>query len=169
MRSRCARFGHGSFGDGLGKCCANANRADRGNKGRSRSRSPPLLPRRHGCSTGKRQWTSFWRHLYRREGQVEINRGRFACNPATLLSPFEGEESKNHVGNWLDCIESREEPNAPVEVGHLISSVAHLINICRIRGRTINWDSTQEQIIGDESANALLNKERRPEYSIPDV
>lgn len=103
------------------------------------------------------------------KGKLEINRGRFASNPATLLSPFEGEESENHVGNWLDCIESREEPNAPVEVGHLISSVAHLINICRITGRTINWDSTQEQIIGDEAANALLNKERRPEYSIPDV
>ncbi|TWU04760.1 Gfo/Idh/MocA family protein [Stieleria varia] len=103
------------------------------------------------------------------KGKMEINRGRFACNPTTLLAPYQGEESENHVGNWLDCIESREEPNAPVEVGHLISSVAHLINICRITGRTINWDATQEQIIGDESANALLNKERRPEYSLPNV
>ncbi|TWT97382.1 Gfo/Idh/MocA family protein [Neorhodopirellula pilleata] len=103
------------------------------------------------------------------KGKMEINRGRFACNPTTLLAPFEGEESENHVGNWLDCIESREEPNAPVEVGHLITSVAHLINICRITGRTINWDANQEQIIGDDAANALLNKERRPGYSLPNV
>ena len=103
------------------------------------------------------------------KGKLEINRGRFACNPATLLAPFEGEESENHVGNWLDCIESREEPNASVEVGHLISSVAHLINICRITGRTLNWDAAKEQIIGDVAANALLSKERRPEYSLPDV
>lgn len=103
------------------------------------------------------------------KGKLEINRGRFACNPTTLLAPFEGEEPENHVGNWLDCIESREEPNAPVEVGHLISSVAHLINICRITGRTLNWDSAKEQIIGDNAANALLSKERRPEYSLPDV
>ena len=103
------------------------------------------------------------------KGKLEINRGRFACNPTTLLAPFEGEESENHVGNWLDCIESREEPNAPVEVGHLITSVAHLINLCRITGRTLNWDATQEQIIGDEAANALLNKERRPVYALPVV
>ncbi len=103
------------------------------------------------------------------KGKLEINRGRFACNPTTLLAPLEGDESENHVGNWLDCIESREEPNAPVEVGHLISSVAHLVNICRITGRTLNWDSAKEQIIGDNAANALLSKERRPEYSLPDV
>ncbi len=103
------------------------------------------------------------------KGKLEINRGRFACNPTTLLAPFEGKESENHVGNWIDCIESREEPNAPVEVGHLITSVAHLINICRITGRTINWDAAQEQINGDVAANALLTKERRPEFSLPNV
>jgi len=51
----------------------------------------------------------------------------------------------------------------------LISSVALLINICRITGRTLNWDSEKEQFIGDEAADALLNKERRSEYSLPDV
>ena len=53
--------------------------------------------------------------------------------------------------------------------GHLISSVAHLINICRITGRTIKWDAVKEQIIGDEAANAMLTKERRPEFSLPNV
>lgn len=103
------------------------------------------------------------------KGKFEINRGRFACNPTTLLAPFEGKESENHVGNWLDCIESREEPNAPVEVGHLVTSVAHLINICRITGRTIKWDAAKEQIIGDVAANELLTKERRPEFSLRNV
>ena len=103
------------------------------------------------------------------QGKVEINRGRFACNPKDLLAPFTGSQTESHVANWLDCIETREQPNAPVEVGHLISSVAHLINICRITGRTINWDSAKEQIIGDDAANALLIKERRPEFSLPTV
>ncbi|MCS7469595.1 Gfo/Idh/MocA family oxidoreductase [Stieleria sp. ICT_E10.1] len=102
-------------------------------------------------------------------GKVEINRGRFACNPKDLLQPFTGSQTESHVGNWLDCIETREQPNAPVEVGHLITSVAHLINICRTTGRTINWDATKEQIIGDDAANALLTKERRPEFSLPTV
>ena len=101
------------------------------------------------------------------KGKVEINRGRFACNPKTLLAPFEGQESENHVGNWLDCIESRQEPNAPVEVGHLITSIAHLINICRTVGRPIEWDQTKEQIKNDEEANDLLVKVRRPEFALP--
>ncbi|XZE56554.1 Gfo/Idh/MocA family protein [Planctomycetaceae bacterium SH139] len=103
------------------------------------------------------------------QGKLEINRGRFACNPKDLLAPFTGSQTESHVANWLDCIETREQPNAPVEVGHLISSVAHLINICRITGRTINWDADNEQIIGDKAANAILTKERRPEFSLPSV
>jgi predicted dehydrogenase len=103
------------------------------------------------------------------QGKLEINRGRFACNPKDLLAPFTGSQTESHVANWLDCIETREQPNAPVEVGHLISSVAHLINICRITGRTINWDADNEQIIGDKAANAMLTKERRPEFSLPSV
>ena len=102
-------------------------------------------------------------------GKIEINRGRFASNPKDLLAPFNGSKTESHVANWLDCIETREQPNAPVEVGHLIASVAHLINICRITGRTINWDATKEQIIGDDAANALLTKERRPEFTLPTV
>lgn len=101
------------------------------------------------------------------KGKMEINRGRFACNPKMLLAPFEGQESENHVGNWLDCIESRQEPNAPVEVGHLITSVAHLINICRTVGRPIEWDQKQEQITNDKEANNLLVQVRRPEFALP--
>jgi predicted dehydrogenase len=103
------------------------------------------------------------------KGKMEINRVRFACNPTTLLAPFEGEESENHVGNWLDCIESRQEPNAPVEVGHLIASVAHLINICRTVGRPIEWDQAEEQITGDKEAHELLVKTRRPEFRLPTI
>ena len=103
------------------------------------------------------------------QGKIEVNRGRFACNPKNLLAPFTGSQTESHVANWLDCIESREQPNAPVEVGHLITSVAHLIIICRSTGRTINWDAAKEQIIGDAAANALLTKERRPEFSLPSV
>ena len=103
------------------------------------------------------------------KGKIEINRGRFACNPKGLLKEFEGADTENHVANWLDCIQSREEPNAPVEVGHLVTSVSHLINICRITGRAIDWDATAEQIVGDKEANDLLTKTRRPEFALPNI
>ena len=101
------------------------------------------------------------------KGKMEINRGRFACNPTGLLAAYEGPETETHVANWLDCIESRDEPNAPVEVGHLVTSVSHLINVCRTTGRSITWDASNEQIVGDADANDLLLKPRRPEFSLP--
>jgi hypothetical protein len=101
------------------------------------------------------------------KGKIEINRGRFACNPKGLLAPYEGPDTENHVANWLDCVQSRAEPNAPVEVGHLVTSVAHLINICRMVGSPIQWDATGEQITGDTKADDLLVKVRRPEFSLP--
>ncbi|MHB8898877.1 MAG: Gfo/Idh/MocA family protein [Thermoguttaceae bacterium] len=101
--------------------------------------------------------------------KIEINRGRFACNPKGLLKEFGGADTENHVANWLDCIQSRKEPNAPVEVGHLVTSVSHLINICRITGRAINWDATAEQIVGDKEANELLTKTRRSEFALPNT
>jgi predicted dehydrogenase len=100
-------------------------------------------------------------------GKIEINRGRFACNPADLLAPFEGPDTENHVANWLDCVQSRKNPSAPVEVGHLITSVSHLINICRVVGRPIEWDATKEQITNDKEANDLLVKIRREEFGLP--
>ncbi|MFN3153228.1 Gfo/Idh/MocA family protein [Bremerella sp.] len=103
------------------------------------------------------------------KGKMEINRGRFACNPKGLLPTFEGPDTENHVANWLDCVQSRDEPNAPVEVGHLVTSVSHLINICRIVDRPIEWDATTEQIVGDPEANGILDKARRPKFALPQV
>ncbi|QDU75834.1 putative oxidoreductase YvaA [Bremerella volcania] len=103
------------------------------------------------------------------KAKMEINRGRFACNPKGLLPAFEGQDTESHVANWLDCVQSREEPNAPVEVGHLVTSVSHLINICRIVGRPIDWDAATEQIAGDPEANKLLDKVRRPQFALPQV
>ncbi len=103
------------------------------------------------------------------KGKIEINRGRFACNPKDLLAPFDSADTENHVANWLDCIQSRAEPNAPVEVGHLVTGVSHLINICRIVGRPIEWDAAQEQITNDKAANDLLIKAVRPEFALPPV
>jgi predicted dehydrogenase len=102
-------------------------------------------------------------------GKIEINRGRFSCNPAGLLTPFNGPDTENHVANWLDCIQSRKEPNAPVEVGHLISSISHLINICRIVDRPINWDAAKEQIKDDDKANDLLVKVQRQGFELPAI
>ena len=46
----------------------------------------------------------------------------------------------DHVRNFLDCIKSRQDPIAPVEVGHRSVSVCHLGNIAMRLKRKIRWD-----------------------------
>jgi hypothetical protein len=36
---------------------------------------------------------------------------------------------ESHIQNFLDCVKSRKEPNAPVEVGASAVSAPHLANV----------------------------------------
>ena len=49
--------------------------------------------------------------------------------PAALHEYKGGIPTEPHVRNFLDCVKSRQEPNAPVEVGHNAVSAPHLANV----------------------------------------
>ncbi|MBN1421669.1 MAG: Gfo/Idh/MocA family oxidoreductase [Planctomycetes bacterium] len=53
-----------------------------------------------------------------------------------------------HVQNLIDCVKSREEPNAPVEVGHLAVCGPHLANVA-LRNRT-------RAVLDDEASRATF-------------
>ena len=44
---------------------------------------------------------------------------------------------ETHIQNFLDCIKSRQEPNAPVEVGASAVSAPHLANLAFHQGRRV--------------------------------
>jgi len=46
-----------------------------------------------------------------------------------------------HLLNWLDCIRSRETPNAPAEAGVSAASAAHLSNIALRRNQVARWNA----------------------------
>jgi predicted dehydrogenase len=69
-----------------------------------------------------------------------------------------------HHQNFIDCVRSSKRPNADVEEGHLSASLVHLANIaCRV-GRSLQFDTSSEQIVGDEQANRLVRREYRPNH-----
>ena len=49
--------------------------------------------------------------------------------------------SKNHIGNWIDCIHNRKTPNAPVELGYRSAIAAHMCNL--LHGRSAGLPSTR--------------------------
>jgi predicted dehydrogenase len=50
---------------------------------------------------------------------------------------------KNHMANWLDCIRSRQTPNAPVELGHRSAVAAHMANIAYREKRRVTLEEAR--------------------------
>ena len=73
----------------------------------------------------------------------------------------------NHVGNLLDCIESRNTPISSVESQHRSVTTCHLGNIgMRLGDRPLDWDPEAERFDGDDEANAMLSREQRAGFEI---
>ena len=75
-------------------------------------------------------------------------------------------ESTDHHGNWIDCVRSRKEPIAPVEVAHRSCSACLLHHIAMKLPRRLKWNPETERFIGDDEANAMLARPQRAPYAL---
>lgn len=74
-------------------------------------------------------------------------------------------ESSEQHANWLDCIKSRQQPVAPIEVGHRSCSACLLHHIAMKLKRKIYWDPVRETFTNnDKEAMAMLSRPRRKKY-----
>lgn len=120
------------------------------------------------------------------KGKLEINRNKFSSNPPEIAEQLKkkvdvAEEERKwsdnlalwqarwHLQDWLDCIRSRKRPVADVEIGHRSVTVCHLANITRAAARPLQWDPVRELFVGDEPANAYLDRPRRAGFELPEV
>ncbi len=71
-----------------------------------------------------------------------------------------------HVENFVDCMRSRERPNADVEIGHNSMIACHLGNIAFRVGRKVEWDIDGEKVVGDREAARLVKKEYRSPWKL---
>ncbi|MFO1500289.1 MAG: Gfo/Idh/MocA family oxidoreductase [Verrucomicrobiota bacterium] len=72
-----------------------------------------------------------------------------------------------HVRNFLDGVKSRQQPVENLEVGHHISTVAHLGNLALRTGRKIAWDHAGERVLGDAEADRLVSVDYRAPWKLP--
>jgi hypothetical protein len=100
-------------------------------------------------------------------GWVYVRRGFIDAEPKSLLtstiSPNEINlyKSNNHKENFFECIKSRAETIAPVEIAHRSCSVCLLGDIAMKVGRKLQWDPQKERFTNDEQANRMLSKPMR--------
>jgi len=114
------------------------------------------------------------------EGWVQFGFGGLKAEPESLLTsqigPHEIHLKKSlpdrnddvyrqylpdHVRNFLNAVKTRQDPIAPVEIGHRTASLCHLGNIAIRLMRKLQWDPDQERFIGDHQANAMLSRPLR--------
>jgi predicted dehydrogenase len=72
-----------------------------------------------------------------------------------------------HVKNFLQCMKTRETPNASIEIGGHIARVAQLGNIALRTGHKIFWDGEKGEVVGDEKAARLTRANYRAPWTLP--
>ncbi len=75
----------------------------------------------------------------------------------------------HHVKNFLECIRTREKPNADIQIGADIAKFAHLGNIAFKTGRKVYWDSETNSFRDDDKANELTRATYRAPWKLPSV
>jgi len=106
-------------------------------------------------------------------GWIEVARGYFNASdpkfnpPATTASDNEGpyETRIPHQVNFIECVKSRQDPVASVEIGHSSCTVCNLGNIACDLKRTIKWNPESETFIDDADGEAT--KHLHYEYRSP--
>jgi len=76
----------------------------------------------------------------------------------------------NHYQNFIDCIRANDKSlnNAPIEEGFYSCALIHLANISYRLGRSLDFDPVAMKFPGDEQANAMLTKEYRKNFEVPE-
>ncbi len=107
------------------------------------------------------------------EGWVQTGYDGFETYPKSLATVEIPDNerlnfSTDHVGNFIDCVKSRQDPVAPVEVGHRSASLCHMgVIACRLqkKGKILGWDPIAERFTNDDDANAYLAREQRSDWT----
>jgi len=98
-----------------------------------------------------------------REGKIE------ASDRALIETPLPSDAerlyaSDDHMGNFFECVKTRNAPICDAEIGHRSVSVCHLGVIAIRLGRKLQWDPQAENFPNDAEANAMLSRKMRKAY-----
>ncbi len=79
----------------------------------------------------------------------------------------EGKGLYNHVGNMLQCVKTRQLPNADIAIGAEVAKLSHIANISSRVGRALNWDEATNTFGNDAEANAFIKAYYRAPWELP--
>jgi predicted dehydrogenase len=104
------------------------------------------------------------------DDKAQVYFGRKNEPGPTLTADEKGDSGQAHFENFIECVRARKSGNlrAPIEEGHLSTTLCHLGNISYRVGRSVKFDGTTERFVGDEEADKLLSRTYRAPYQLPE-
>jgi len=111
------------------------------------------------------------------KGRFHVSRGSMKGKPVddlksnplpddAITTLYKGKKPGDHMGNFFECIKTREQPISDVYTHHRAMTTCHLANISIRLGRKIQWDPQAQQIVGDKDAQHWQAREQRKGYEI---
>lgn len=82
-----------------------------------------------------------WHTLYPQSNEVEMKPSIDVRRPGSF-----GPASRSHIRNFLECVKSRKEPNAPVEAGQATNIVLCMAMDSLRNGRRLHWDPATRRV-----------------------
>ncbi len=110
--------------------------------------------------------------FYGEKGALDVSRSKQKSNPESLLKEKIGDgevhlyKSRDHFGNWIECVKSRELPVSDLAIGHKTTNLCNIGNIVMQLQRKLTWDPVRELFAGDAMANRMLTRSMRGPWSL---
>jgi len=109
------------------------------------------------------------------DGWVWVDRGGFEASKPEWRDYRELPEemrkvklykSRDHHGNFLECIKSRQPTITPAETAHHSAIPGHLGLISMLVGRKLKWNAVTEKIHSDDEGTKLLGRDYRAPWKM---
>ena len=113
------------------------------------------------------------------KGWVRVNRERIVAEPASLLAiEFDADDEQlhrapdhddavtAHIADFFRSVRTRQDPAAPVEVGHASSTLGNVCDIGLRLGRKVRWDPAAGVFPDDPQAIALCHRPLRSPWAM---
>lgn len=131
-------------------------------------------------------------HFFGTEGEVQVNRGKFTFKRGSeMIAAYTGQrdtscaaevqkaekaflqdakiklyESRNHIGDFMECVASRKKPITSEQVGARSAICCHLMNQAYYHGQKIQWDPAKLELVGGTGDPAWLTRDYRSPWSV---
>jgi hypothetical protein len=126
--------------------------------------NPGLLSRARDTYGAVYQGTHDKLVLWAGDGHAITERKAMEWTPGADAKEVHRSPDFDHFADWFEAIKTGRDPVMNIEAGVATAYLTVLGNLSLLLGRTLTWDPTKREIVGDETARRLMSRPQRYPY-----